>query len=516
MRRLLAVVLAALMALGAVPAMAAATDAALTFVVADEVTGTDIQMITWENLVHALIYAPLVLMDETNTSLTPNMVSAVTVENDGKDIVFTIPEGICFSNGDPVTAEAVAANFERYRNVSVYASDLDPVTSIETAGDKVIFHCDKAAPYLGAMLVSSYSGVDNVAAIAEGGDDAFNLSAVTYGPYSVSEWTQGQQIVLTRNENYKSFNPSSTNKGPVYPAQITIRFISDDYTRVNELLSGSVDYIDAVPAANLSELQSAPGVVLAHTMQPGCDFLLLNTKDPILADYNVRLAIAKGINRQELCAAQDDTIIPADGFLTPAQIGYSAESAASLAEKYAYDPEGAKKLLADAGWADSDGDGILDKDGTKLSFEYLVATDYTAMKNAAPVIQYQLKQIGVDMVVSELEGSAIKAKALEGNYQTAMRKYAWADADMLTNLFGTSSGYYSDATLDQLLEEGRYITDGAERAAKYAQAQDVIFEQLPGIPLFYELQYSAYSDKLQGIRFSSTGNFIADDLYKAE
>jgi peptide/nickel transport system substrate-binding protein len=356
MRRLLAVVLAALMALGAVPAMAAATDAALTFVVADEVTGTDIQMITWENLVHALIYAPLVLMDETNTSLTPNMVSAVTVENDGKDIVFTIPEGICFSNGDPVTAEAVAANFERYRNVSVYASDLDPVTSIETAGDKVIFHCDKAAPYLGAMLVSSYSGVDNVAAIAEGGERCVQPVRRHLRPVFRLrvDPVASQQIVLTRNENYKSFNPSSTNKGPVYPAQITIRFISDDYTRVNELLSGSVDYIDAVPAANLSELQSAPGVVLAHTMQPGCDFLLLNTKAPILADYNVRLAIAKGINRQELCAAQDDTIIPADGFLTPAQIGYSAESAASLAEKYAYDPEGAKKRLADAGWADSD------------------------------------------------------------------------------------------------------------------------------------------------------------------
>ena len=268
MRKLLSVMLAIMLLMTSVAAFAeesagTPTDTELTFVVSDEIQGTDMQMISWVNMVHSLLYAPLVIMDESNTNPVPNVVSEISIENDGKDFVFTIPEGICFSNGDPVTAEAVVANFERYRETSVYASDLDPVTSIEADGDKVIFRCDKAAPFLWAVLASEYSGLVDVAAIPEGGDDAFNQKAVTYGPYTVEEWQQGQQIVLVRNENFKSYSPYVSNKGAAYPSKITIRFISDDYTRVNELLSGSVDYICAVPAANLGELQANPDIFVS-------------------------------------------------------------------------------------------------------------------------------------------------------------------------------------------------------------------------------------------------------------
>ncbi len=520
MRKLLSVMLAIMLLMTSVAAFAeesagTPTDTELTFVVSDEIQGTDMQMISWVNMVHRLLYAPLVIMDESNTNPVPNVVSEISIENDGKDFVFTIPEGICFSNGDPVTAEAVVANFERYRETSVYASDLDPVTSIEADGDKVIFRCDKAAPFLWAVLASEYSGLVDVAAIPEGGDDAFNQKAVTYGPYTVEEWQQGQQIVLVRNENFKSYSPYVSNKGAAYPSKITIRFISDDYTRVNELLSGSVDYICAVPAANLGELQANPDIVVAETYQAGCDYLLLNTEDEVLSDYNVRLAISKAINREELCAAQNDTIIPADGYLSPSQVGYSEESAAKLKELYGFDLEGAKQLLADAGWTDSDGDGIVEKDGKKLSFEVLIPNDYTALKNAAPVLQYQLKNAGIEMTISELEGAAIKAQALDGNYQVAGRKYSWADADMLYNLFGSEGGYYSNETIDNLLLDARYIVDGTERAAKYAEAQEELFNQMPGIPLFYEIEYNAYRNGLEGVNYTSTGSFVIQDVYMA-
>lgn len=514
MRKLLSMLLAVMLLMTSAAAFAEPTDTELTFVVSEEIQGTDIQMITWENLVHILLYAPMVIMDENNTNPVPNMVSEIAVENEGKDLVFTIPEGICFSNGNPVTAQSVVDNFERYKKTSVYASDLDPVTSIEADGNKVIFRCEKAAPFLWAVLASGYSGLDDVSAIAEGGDDAFNQKAVTYGPYMVEEWQQGQQIVLVRNEHYKGNSPYIANKGAAYPSKITVRFISDDYTRVNELLSGSVDYICAVPAANLGELQANPDVVVSETYQAGCDYLLLNTKDEALSDYNVRLAISKAINRAELCAAQNDTIIPADGYLSPAQVGYDSESAAKLKELYGFDLDGAKKLLADAGWTDSDGDGIVDKDGKKLSFEVFVPNDYTALKNAAPVIQYQLKNAGIEMTISELEGAAIKAKALDGSYQIAGRKYAWADADMLYNLFGSEAGYYADETIDKLLLEARYIVDGTERAAKYAEAQEELFNQMPGIPLFYEIQYNAYRKGLEGVQYTSTGMFVVEDVYK--
>lgn len=513
MRKLVSLILALMLALSAA-AVAEPTSTEIVFVCSEEITGTDIQQITWENLVHQLLYASMIVMDESAANPVSSLATEVSIENDGKDLVFTLPEGICFSNGDPVTAQSVVDNFARYREVSVYASDLDPVSSIEADGDKVIFHCEQAAPYLWAVLATTYAGIDDVAAIED--DSAFNMAVITYGPYKVESWEQGQQITLVRNEYYQGNNYYAENRGTVYPDKVTVRFISDDYTRVNELISGNVDWIEAVPASNLAELQNTPGVKIAETYQAGVDYLLLNTEDPILSDYNVRLAINKAINRDELCAALNDTVITAQGFLSPSQIGYSAESAAELGEKYSYDPEGAAQLLADAGWADSDGDGILDKDGQKLTIEFLAPNDYTALKNAAPVLQYQLKQAGIDLQISEMESSVTKTKAKEGDYQMAARKYAWSDADMLVNLFGSSSGYYSDETIDALLEDARYETDGAARAEKYGLAQDEIFNQLPGIPLFYEIQYSAYSEKLQGVKFTSTGSLVVDDLYKAE
>lgn len=514
MRKFMVVFLSLMLAFSASAALAEPTNNEIVFVCSEEITGTDIQMITWENLVHRLLYSSMIVMDETASNPVSNLVTEISIENDGKDLVFTIPEGICFSNGDPVTGQAIVDNFTRYREVSIYSSDLDPVSSIEADGNTVTFHCEQAAPYLWAVLATTYSGIDNVAAIED--DNAFNMAAVTYGPYRVESWDQGQQITLVRNEYYQGNNYYAENRGTVYPDKVTVRFISDDYTRVNELISGNVDWIEAVPASNLEELRNTPGVVIAETYQAGVDYLLLNTKDPVLSDYNVRMAINKAINREELCAALNNTVITAQGFLSPSQIGYSAESAAELGEKYSYDPEGAAQLLADAGWADTDGDGILDKDGQKLSFEFLSPNDYTALKNAAPVLQYQLKQVGIDLQISEMESAVTKTKAQEGTYQIAARKYSWSDADMLVNLFGTSSRYYSDETIDALLEDARYETDGALRAEKYALVQDEIYNQLPGIPLFYEIQYSAYSDKIQGVKYTSTGSLVVDDLYKAD
>lgn len=514
MRKIVSVLLALVMLMTSVAAFAEPTNNTLTFVCAEEITGTDIQMVTWSNMVHSLIYTPFITMDETTSVPVSNLVSEVAIENDGKDLIFTIPEGLCFSNGDPLTAQSIVDNFERYVNVSVYASDLDPVSSMEVDGNKVIFHCEQAAPYLWAVLDTTYSGIDNVAVITD--DNAFNMAAVTYGPYYVESWEQGQQVTLARNEYFKSNNYYSENKGSVYPDKVIVRFISDDYTRVNELLTGTVDWIESVPAANLEELRATEGIELAETYQAGVSYMRMNGNDAIMSDYNVRLAISKAINREELAVALNNTVVPADGFLSPSQIGYSADSAAKLAGLYGYDLEAAKKLLADAGWADSDNDGILDKDGQKLSITCYFPNDYPALKNAAPVVQYQLKQAGIDMQISEMEASAIKIKVQEQGYQASCVKYEWSDADMLVNIFGTSSGYYSNEELDALLEDARYEADGAKRAEKYALVQDKIYDLLPGIPLFYEINYRAYSDKVQGVKFTSTGNLVVEDLYKAD
>jgi len=325
---------------------------------------------------------------------------------------------------------------------------------------------------------------------------------------------QGQHVVLRRNENFRTYDPTVTNRGPAMPERITVRFISDEFTRVNELLSGNVDFISQVPAANLAELQAAPNIRLAQTYQAGCSFMNVNSNDPILSDHNVRLAIARALNREEISAAQNNTIVPAYGFINHAMIGYSAASAAEMRTLWAFNLDEANALLDEAGWTDRDGD-IRMRDGERLALELFVANDHSAQRNAGPVIQHQLRQVGIDAQIVELMGTAIRDNVRAGEYQLAIRRFSWADADMLINLFHTDSGFYSDPTLDVMLEKARYITDGAERAARYGEVQQELFAQLPAIPLFYEIMFSAYLDTLEGVAFSSTGGFMVNDVFNS-
>jgi len=478
------------------------------FAVPDEIQAIDMHQITFANLMHSLTYVPLVNMDPTNTYPVPSIASDIYVSADGKTMIFTIPEGLYFSDGAAVTPEAIVASYIRYIDVSIFGNDFDPVDVIEAVDNTVVFHLGESAPFLWAVMVSVYSGVNNVGATNLTDD----LDAVSFGPYYVESWVPGQHVILRRNEGFRSYDPTVTNHGPAFPERITVRFISDDFTRVNELLSGNVDFISSVPAANLAELQAAPNIRIAQTYQAGCSFMTLNTHDPILSDHNVRLAIARAVNRAEISAAQDNTIVPAYGFINHAMIGFSETSQQEMNTLWAHDLNEANALLDASGWTDRDGD-IRVRNGERLSLELLIANDHSAQRNAGPLIQHQLRQIGIEARITELLTPAIRDNVRAGDYQMAVRRFSWADADMLINLFHTDSGFYSNPAIDPLLEQARSIVDGAERAAAYGEVQRMLFDSLPAVPLFYEIMFSAHLDTLDGVAFSSTGNFMINDVF---
>lgn len=187
-------------------------------------------------------------------------------------------------------------------------------------------------------------------------------------------------------------------------------------------------------------------------------------------NLDARIAVMKAIGKDEICAAQDGAIKPADGYLTGAQLGYSKTGADQLRELYVFDPEGAKAAMEKAGYT-MNSDGYYYKDGKKLTMEYLVALDELDIKDAAPVMQAHLKKIGIDLQLKELEYSALREEVKAGNYDLASRSYSWPDADMFTWIFHTMAGYYSDPKLDALIDEARYITDTSARAEKYQEVQ---------------------------------------------
>ncbi|MDN5330786.1 MAG: peptide/nickel transport system substrate-binding protein [Tepidanaerobacteraceae bacterium] len=193
-------------------------------------------------------------------------------------------------------------------------------------------------------------------------------------------------------------------------------------------------------------------------VQPGISYIAMNTKAEPLDDIKVRTAIALAINKDEIKDVLKGAVLPKYGLLSPAQLCYDKKKEMELKARYGYDQDKAKDLLAQAGYKDTDGDGILEKNGKPLSLTMMVALDFPMLKQAAPVIQAQLKQIGINLELREYESKYIKQAIQDHDFQLAMRSYWWNDPDILYYNFSSSSkAPWINKEWDRLLEDARYI-----------------------------------------------------------
>ncbi|MDD4376605.1 MAG: ABC transporter substrate-binding protein [Eubacteriales bacterium] len=488
----------------------------LVIAIQDEIEGTDIQQIGWDNLVHQLIYSPLITFNDDLSKLQPCFAKDFEISEDGLEVTFHLFEDSKFSNGDSLTAESVKKSVERMKEISEYAGDVEAIKEIKVVNDTTLkYILSEPAAYMWASLTSNFGGVVNAGKAEEMGNDEFNRAAVANGPYMVKEWQAGSQIVLEKNPYFKTANPSVTNTGVGDFDEIIIRFIPDQFTRVSELESGNVDIIYDVPAASIGSLKGNSDISTFEYKQAGSTYIMMQTEDAPLNNKLIREAINVGIDRDALSDALDNVVSPLYGFISSAQAGYSEEKEVQLADTYKHDETKAKKLLKQAGYSDNDGDGFVDKNGKNLTIEYASPTDKASSKAAAPVIQEQLKNIGIDLQIKEYEQAYIKQLVRDNKYQMASRNYLWNDADILYYVFTEESGYpWHDPLVTKTLKEARYITDADKRVKKYEEAQDALFDKMPAVSLFADNYCIAARNNIKGLVITNDGRSIYNDVTK--
>ncbi len=473
----------------------------LVIAIPEEPEGLDIQQITWSNEVHDLIYEPLVILDP-NMNIVPAQAVSFKVVDNGRAIIFNLPKGAKFANGDPLNATAIKESIERYRRISPYAEDFAVVDHIEILNETAVkIVCKEPPAYLWAVLVTAYGAPVDVFLAKKIGDDAFNREAVGAGPYRIEEWVQGSYILLVRNENYSTNMPFVENKGPPYIDEVMIKFIPEDLTRIMELLSGKVHVVRDVPIDMLDEVKKNPDIKLYETLTPGINYIAVNMKDPILSDINVRKAIMIAIDRNQLVETLKNTAVPWYGLLSPTVIGYDKEAEEWAEQVYAHDADKAKQLLEQAGWMDTNGDGVREKNGQELEITLMVPNDIPVLKKIAPVLQAQLQSIGFKVKLKEMENAFIRKSIRDWDFQLALQRYVWADADILIYLLHSkvANRTYTNPQVDQLLDKARTIMDPVERAKTYTQIQKLALEDLPMIPLFVTKSYTAVRKEVQGV-----------------
>ncbi len=483
---------------------AGASGGTITVTSVREPDTVDVQRTTWVDDANTHLYEPLVRFDEDGT-IIPALAEKYDISEDGKVITFTLKSGATFHSGAPVTAEAVKISFERFKESSPTAYMVGPLEEMVVADELVLemHFSEPFAPFLSNATTAYLAPLDPTA-IEDHGDD-FGNHASSAGILSVKEINRGSSITFESFDGFTLGAPYSENKGAAGFDEVLFRFIADDDTRLLEFKGGNTQVMLSVPPNYIAELEADPNTELARTLANGHVYLGMNNKKPKFQDIRVRKAIALAVDRAPIVDfALEGAAQPIFGPLPPTIPGYNQGVEDTAAQMYARDLEESKKLLAEAGYSESN----------PLAVELWVTQEPT-MQRIAQVLQNQLKEVGIDMQISVQEDATIRAQSPEGVHEMLLWNFGWYDADILHSMFGrdlSTRVHYQNDELIEILEEARITMDHEERMKMYEEAQMILVEEAPWVPLFVRENVTAYRD-LEGFKIHPiTGTIIWSDV----
>ncbi len=436
-------------------------------------------------------------------------------------------QGVKFHNGQEMTADDVVFTFERIikENAIEYPEPhssprkglIAPLESVEKIDDYTVkFSFSGVWPPAMQMLV--HQQIVPKAYIEEIGTAGFIEKPVGTGPFKFVEGQLDDQIVLERFDDYWGGAPDLAPVGPACVEKAIFRVIPEASTRVAALLAGEVDIIQAVPAELVDTLSLTPGVEVKTAPGTEPQWLQLNVSDPLFADVNVRQALNYAVDKDLIVEAiYGGRAVPIPGPLSP----FNNFVNKSL-EPYPYDPDKALAMLAEAGWSDSDGDGVLDKDGQPLAFTIDTIEHWRAL---AEGVAGMLREIGIDAGVRFWEYSVVKPQLLACERQTFLDD--WGDSafdpvghfEAKWHTFVEDQPYgrgnfmcYSNARVDELIKAGEVEADQAQRQALYDEAQQLVYDEAPAVFLILPEVAEASTDRVQNWEPASDSRINLHDV----
>ena len=494
-----------------------------------------------------LAVEPLFLSD-LNGEYQPVLAAEVpTLENGGISedfltITYKLRDGITWSDGQPFTAEDIAFTFEVYKDpgstpgVPSYYDLIESVRAVDPLTAEVKMTQINAAFLELWQSVLPKHKFESTAVTLEHEQALIPLGT---GPFVITEWRTGAEIVFERNPNYRE-------EGKPYLDGLNVRVTPEKEAAIASFINGELDYIFFIvtgdlPALTEAEESGQPIHVEVFEGGGSVEWLWLNlgtegdpTKPhPVLGDKAVRQAMDLAIDRQAII----DEVLGGFGSLSGAFI-YSGWAAVERPAA-TFDPEQAKQLLDGAGWVPGD-DGVRAKGGVKASLRYQTIAGDQTRELYQQVVQQNLKDIGIELNIENVPSNTFLGSYEEGgllatgNYDILMSRAGylvdpaeWV-ATFTTDAIPSESNpgsraytFYSNPEYDGLVEMARSTLDQAERALLYQQADAILIEDLPAIPLYREARSDAWATRLKGISapfFVSRGSALhtAEDWYVEE
>ncbi len=482
-----------------------------------------------------LLFAPSWFIDNELNPVPVLVAEIPSVENgglseDGTVITLNLRDDIVWSDGEPITSADFVFAYEMIIAEANTPNSRFPwdsaVASVEAPDERtvVVTFNEPFAPWVsyvfstvGSLLPPLPEHVLRPVFEAEGTLDnaEYNRApTVTSGPFVFEEWEAGSHISFTRNDNYVGGAPKLDG--------VFIRIVPDDATVVASLVSGDADVGTFIAYTDTPALEES-GVNIELVFSSFNEGWFFNvdpdTAHPAMLDRNVRLALAMAFNRDQI---NEDLNLGVT--YTPASIWENTPYARPDAEPYPYDPEEAARLLDEAGWVDTNGDGIRDKDGVDLQLRYITNQRQIRMDVQA-IVQQDFRELGIDVVLENYPSEVFFASYADdgpgarGRYDIQefsnstdfpdpnTTRWTCAEIPSDDKPEGINDQGYCNPELDELFAEQARTTEPQARIEIFHQIDQMITDDVIWVGVWYDPDLWAINSRVQNTLVSGADPF---------
>jgi peptide/nickel transport system substrate-binding protein len=440
------------------------------------------------------------------------------VSEDQKTLTVKVREGVKFHDGTDFNAEAVKFHFDRILDEANASPVLPWIGSLQEVNvtDEYTVEFVFEEPYAPFFLNMSYSygGINSPTAVEQWGEE-YGRHPVGVGPYMFEEWLPGSQITLVRNPDYKQFRADAVNQGPPLAEKIILYVIPEDSVAQAALETGEINQSPLSSDAVARFLGDDAFNVNVNKNATNLTFLEFNYQRPPFDDPAFRRALGYAIDNEAIVAAARDGY--ADAAYSPLAQGipgHDPEVAAEYGMKY--DPEKALQMLADLGWTDSDGDGLLDKDGQPAKFLIRSYAGFNHIIKTLEVIQANFADIGIEAELETADWGAFYPSLLEDDWDMDLMRWTWDDPVVLTDLFrspGHREKLPEDPELDEILDRCDRTMDPELRAECVSDAQRVLLDKAIAVPNITNWAMFVTTGNVQDYTLGFNGELIPGDVW---
>lgn len=461
------------------------------------------------------IFEPLMAYDFDEVKLKPHLAESYEVSDNGLEITFRLRNDIHFSDGVPLTADDVIFTYNTIMNPNVDAANIASlyidIDRVEKINDRVVKFYMKR-PYFKALEVCSFWDIGIYPKHIYQYNDAreFNQRVsqpVGSGPYIFEKWDSGKQIVLRRNENYWGAKPKIR--------KVVYKFITNPIAAIQALRAHQVDLVVIHDPGQFADLVSDKEFSEQFNCMPywanGDPFYFIgwNEATPFFSDVRVRQAMTMAINR-ELIASK---LLKGYGEIVTGPYFIKGTQNDPNIKPWPYDPQRARQLLEQAGWVDSDGDGIREKNGVKFRFKFLFAAGDSLYTPLSTLLKDELAEVGVEVIPDPMEWSVLLPKLSQRQFESMVMGWGGDIVEdnyqiLHSSQVGNGGANYCgfrNAEADSLLELTRRTLDSQKRDIICHQIHEIVHEQQPFTFLYSRPIFREVDKRFKNVKIHKLG-----------